>query len=76
MPIYSFKCADCGYTSDREMSFDEVQEIVMLPCCCRGADGDGVGRETTHKRIYSFGLAPVKGAGGSPGRFGSVDKDD
>ena len=70
MPTYNYKCEDCGHASDVELTFDEVAEKLMLPCTCLGVDGTGVARDTPHKRVYSFGLMPVNGAGGSPGRFG------
>ena len=71
MPTYQFKCESCGDLKDREMSVDEVEESLMLPCKCFDAGNVQVASKTRHKRVYSFGLAPVKGAGGTPGRFGS-----
>lgn len=75
MPFYEFECTECGTRSDFEMRMAEVETEMDLPCPC-GSDAD-VATETPHRRILgSFGLGAVRGAGGSPSRFGASRKGD
>ncbi len=71
MPIYQYECLECGRVDDWPIPIEDVEEQMVLLCSCAGVDDAGVAGETPHKRIYSFGLGRVNGAGGSPGRFGS-----
>lgn len=61
MPTYGYKCALCGEAVDFTGSVAEAVQKVGEPCTnptCRGR----------LVRSFQFSIAPVFGAGGSPGR--------
>lgn len=55
MPIYDYRCSDCGSTFDVYHKTREVAEDIVCPSC----------RSTKHMRLMSVPASAVMGSGGS-----------
>lgn len=74
MPVYEYKCdGECGQTVHKELSADQYRESFDCQYWFDTMDLEDGGQlypcEGKLKRVFSFALRPVPGAGGSPGRY-------
>lgn len=68
MPVADFECVSCGRVRELELP---QPESVELRCCVPEDDRDCY-EYTVHRRVWgAVSIGAVRGAGGSPGRYGA-----